>query len=124
MLREEDALRHMIIAHARDNILFFTNRGKVYQTKAYQIPEFERTAQGIPLINVIDLDPKETVTAVLAAPDFENNDFLVMATRQGEIKKTSLHDFAVGPPQRPHGDGPRAERRAVLGQALRRRART
>jgi DNA gyrase subunit A len=93
VLREEDALRHMVVAHARDNILFFTNRGKVYQTKAYQIPEFERTAKGIPLINVIDLDPKEMVTAVLAAPDFENNDFLVMVTRQGEIKKTSLHDF-------------------------------
>src|SRR3954454_12979694 len=93
VLREEDALRHMIIVHARDNLLFFTNRGKVYQTKAYQIPEFERTAKGIPLINVIDLDPKEMVTAVLAAPDFENNDNLVMVTRQGEIKKTSLHDF-------------------------------
>jgi DNA gyrase subunit A len=83
----------MIVANARDNLLFFTNRGKVYQAKAYQIPEFERTAKGIPLINVIDLDPKEVVTAVLAAPDFENSDCLVMVTRQGEIKKTSLHDF-------------------------------
>jgi DNA gyrase subunit A len=92
-LREEDALRHLVVANARDNLLFFTNRGKVYQAKAYQIPEFERTAKGIPLINVIDLDPKETVTAVLAAPDFENSDCLVMVTRQGEIKKTSLHDF-------------------------------
>ncbi|MBA2447472.1 MAG: DNA gyrase subunit A [Chloroflexi bacterium] len=95
VLREEDALRHMIIANARDNVLFFTNRGKVYQTKAYQIPEFERTARGVPLINVIDLDQKETVTAVLAAPDFENNEFLIMATRFGEIKKTSLQDFAT-----------------------------
>src|SRR3954471_15782885 len=95
VLREEDALRHMIIAHARDNLLFFTNQGKVYQTKAYHIAEFERTAKGIPLINVIDLDPKETVTAVLTAPDFENNDYLVMATRLGEVKKTSLHDFAT-----------------------------
>jgi DNA gyrase subunit A len=93
VLREEDALRHLIVANARDNLLFFTNRGKVYQAKAYQIPEFERTAKGIPLINVIDLDPKEFVTAVLAAPDFENSDCLVMVTRQGEIKKTSLHDF-------------------------------
>ena len=95
VLREEDALRHMVVANARDNILFFTNRGKVYQTKAYQVPEFDRTARGVPLINVIDLDPKETVTAVLAAPDFENNEFLIMATRFGEIKKTSLHDFAT-----------------------------
>src|SRR5919112_2320250 len=59
VLREEDALRHMIICHARDNLLFFTNRGKVYQTKAYQIPEFERTAKGIPLINAIDIDPND-----------------------------------------------------------------
>jgi DNA gyrase subunit A len=95
VLREEDALRHMVIANARDNILFFTNRGKVYSSKAYQIPEFDRTARGVPLINVIDLDQQETVTAVLAAPDFENNDFLLMATRFGEIKKTSLHDFAT-----------------------------
>ncbi|MFN8525890.1 MAG: DNA gyrase subunit A [Chloroflexota bacterium] len=94
VLREEDALRHMVVAHARDNILFFTNRGKVYQSKAYQIPEFERTARGVPLINVIDLDSSETVTAILAAPDFENNEFLVMATRMGEVKKTSLQDFA------------------------------
>src|SRR6266540_3736611 len=92
VLREEDALRHMVVANARDNILFFTNRGKVYQTKAYQVPEFDRTARGVPLINVIDLDPKETVTAVLAAPDFENNEFLIMATRFGEIKKTSPDD--------------------------------
>src|SRR6266536_1895818 len=83
VLREEDALRHMVVAHARDNILFFTNRGKVYQTKAYQIPEFERTAKGIPLINVIDLDPKEMVTALTAAMGFEYNKFLVMATGMG-----------------------------------------
>ncbi|MCC6178678.1 MAG: DNA gyrase subunit A [Chloroflexi bacterium] len=93
VLREEDALRHMVVANARDNILFFTNQGKVYQTKAYQIPEFERTAKGIPLINVIDLDPKESVTAVLAAPDFENNQFLLMATLQGEVKKVALKHF-------------------------------
>ncbi|MDP8922316.1 MAG: DNA gyrase subunit A [Chloroflexota bacterium] len=95
VLREEDALRHMVVAHARDNILFFTDKGKVYQTKAYQIPEFERTARGVPLINVIDLDQRETVTAILAAPDFKNNDFLLMATRAGEIKKTSLAEFSL-----------------------------
>src|SRR6266542_3594258 len=65
VLREEDALRHMVVANARDNILFFPNRGKVYQTKAYKATEFDRIARGVPLINVIDLDPKETGTAVL-----------------------------------------------------------
>ncbi len=94
VLREEDAMRHMLIAHARDNILFFTNRGKVYQLKAYQLPEYERTARGIPINNVIAVEPDEIVTAVLAAPDFENNEFLLMATRMGEIKKTPLSHFS------------------------------
>ena len=94
VLREEDAMRHLLICHARDNLLFFTNRGKVYQLRAYQLPEYERTARGIPINNVIAIEPEEFVTAVLAAPDFENNEFLLMATRMGEIKKTPLSHFS------------------------------
>jgi DNA gyrase subunit A len=94
VLREEDALRHMIACKAHDNMLFFTNRGRVFQLKAHVIPEADRTAKGLPIVNLISIDPNETVTAVLAAPDFEH-DFLMMATRQGEIKKTPLRDFAV-----------------------------
>jgi len=94
VLREEDALRHMIACKAHDNILFFTDRGRVFQLKAHVIPEADRTAKGLPVVNLISIDPNETVTAVLAAPDFEH-DFLMMATRQGEIKKTPLKDFAV-----------------------------
>jgi DNA gyrase subunit A len=94
VLREEDALRHMVVCRARDNLLFFTDRGRAFQLKAYEIPEFERTAKGIPLINLISLEPREVVTAILAAPDMENNKFLIMATRLGEIKKSSLANFA------------------------------
>jgi DNA gyrase subunit A len=94
VLREEDALRHMVACRARDNLLFFTDRGRVFQLKAYELPERDRTARGLPVINFIQLEPREIVTAVLAAPDFENNRFLVMATRLGEIKKTPLKDFA------------------------------
>ncbi|HLH24193.1 MAG TPA: DNA gyrase subunit A [Chloroflexota bacterium] len=94
VLREEDALRHMIACKAHDNILFFTDRGRVFQLKAHVIPEADRTAKGLPIVNLISIDPNETVTTVLAAPDFEH-DFLMMATRQGEIKKTPLQDFAV-----------------------------
>jgi DNA gyrase subunit A len=94
VLREEDALRHMVACRARDNLLFFTDRGRVFQLKAYEIPESDRTAKGRPVINFINLEQRETVTAVLAAPDFENNQYLIMATRLGEIKKTSLADFA------------------------------
>ncbi len=94
VLREEDALRHMVAANARDSILFFTDRGKAFQLKAWQVPSYERTARGTPLINVIDVEPGENVTAILAAPDFENSDFLVFATRAGEVKKSPLNDFS------------------------------
>src|SRR5947209_3613701 len=94
VLREEDALRHMVAANARDNILFFSDKGKVYQLKAWQIPSYDRTARGTPVINVINVEPGENVTAVLAAPDFENSDFLMFATRRGEVKKSPLKDFS------------------------------
>src|ERR687887_447633 len=94
ILVEEDALQHMIAANARDNILFFSDKGKVYQLKAWQVPKYDRTARGTPLINVINLEADEKVTAILAAPDFEGSDFLVFATRAGEVKKSPLKDFA------------------------------
>ncbi|MBV8714314.1 MAG: DNA gyrase subunit A [Chloroflexi bacterium] len=94
VLREEDALRHMIAANARDNILFFSDNGKVYQLKAWQVPSYDRTARGTPLINVINLEAGESITAILAAPDFENSDFLIFATRSGEVKKSPLKDFS------------------------------
>jgi DNA gyrase subunit A len=94
VLREEDALRHMIAANARDNILFFSDKGKVYQLKAWQVPSYDRTARGTPLINVINIESGESITAILAAPDFENSDFLIFATRMGEVKKSPLNDFA------------------------------
>jgi DNA gyrase subunit A len=93
VLREEDALRHMIAANARDNILFFSDKGKVYQLKAWQVPSYDRTARGTPLINVIQVEPGEEITAILAAPDFENSDFIIFATRAGEVKKTPLKHF-------------------------------
>src|SRR5438270_323411 len=95
VLREEDALRHMIAANARDNILFFSDKGKVYQLKAWQVPSYDRTARGTPVINVIDIEAGENVTAILAAPDFENSDFLLFATRAGEVKKSPLKDFSA-----------------------------
>jgi DNA gyrase subunit A len=95
VLREEDALRHMVAANSRDNILFFSDKGKVYQLRAWQIPKYDRTARGTPVINVVSLEPGETVTAILAAPDFENSDYLIFATRNGEVKKSRLSDFST-----------------------------
>ena len=94
VLREEDALRHMIAANARDNILFFSDKGKVYQLKAWQVPSYDRTARGTPLINVINIESGENITSILPAPDFENSDFLIFATRSGEVKKSPLNDFS------------------------------
>jgi DNA gyrase subunit A len=94
VLREEDALQHMVAANARDNILFFSDKGKVYQLKAWQVPSYDRTARGTPLINVINIESGENITAILAAPDFENSDFLIFATRSGEVKKSALKDFS------------------------------
>jgi DNA gyrase subunit A len=94
VLREEDALQHLVAANARDNILFFSDKGKVYQLKAWQVPSYDRTARGTPLINVINIESGENITAILAAPDFENSDFLIFSTRSGEVKKSPLMDFS------------------------------
>ncbi|MGI9145377.1 MAG: DNA gyrase subunit A [Chloroflexota bacterium] len=94
VLREEDALQHIIAANARDSILFFSDKGKVYRLRAWQVPSYDRTARGTPAINVVNIEPGENVTAILAAPDFENSDFLIFATRRGEVKKSALKDFA------------------------------
>jgi DNA gyrase subunit A len=94
VLRDEDAPRHMVVAKAHDNILFFTDKGRVFQLKAYQIPEAERTAKGTPIINVMNIDTKETVTAVITTAEFSGNNFLAMATKRGEIKKVKIEEFA------------------------------
>jgi DNA gyrase subunit A len=93
VLREEDALQHIVAANARDSILFFSDKGKVYRLRAWQVPSYDRTARGTPVINVVNIEPGEKVTAILAAPDFENSDFLIFATRRGEVKKSALKDF-------------------------------
>jgi DNA gyrase subunit A len=93
VVREEDALRHMVFTNTHDNILFFTDRGRVFQLRAYQIPEAERTARGTPVINLINLDPQERVTAVVAMAESQGAQYFVMATIHGEIKKVALGDF-------------------------------
>ncbi len=94
VFREEDTLRHMLVADTHDSLLFFTDRGKVYRLTAHEVPESSRQARGLPLVNLISLDPSETVTAVVAVPSFDVGDYFLMATRLGEIKKTPLPDFS------------------------------
>ncbi len=93
--RERDVVEHLFVADSHDSVLFFTNQGKVYQEKAYQMPDVTRQARGLPLINLISLSPKEMVTAALAVSDFGRGNYLVMATKNGRVKKTSIEEFAA-----------------------------
>ena len=93
--RETDAVRRMLIASTHRNLLFFTDRGRVFRLKCYEIPrESSRTAKGIPIVNLLSIDVKERVTAVIIAPESVEDKFLVSATRNGEVKKTSLSEFS------------------------------
>ncbi|GAB4548912.1 MAG: DNA gyrase subunit A [Anaerolineae bacterium] len=91
--REEDAVQFLFAADSLDTILYFTDKGKVYSEKAYRVPDAGRTAKGIPIINLINLDPDERVTATVTIPDFEQAEYLTMVTRRGKIKRTDLSEF-------------------------------
>ncbi len=92
--KEEESVEQLITTNTHDNILFFTNRGRVFQLMAYDIPPGSRTAKGQALVNFLQLAPNEKITALLAMSDLSNIKYLVMATRRGLIKKTELADFA------------------------------
>jgi DNA gyrase subunit A len=93
-IREQDVVRHILAANTMDDLLFFTDRGKVYQIKAHELPDASRTAKGLPLVNLIALEPGEQVTSVLAVPDFEKAEYLIMATVRGKIKRTSIKEYS------------------------------
>ncbi|MFZ2187310.1 MAG: DNA gyrase subunit A [Candidatus Moraniibacteriota bacterium] len=91
--KEEDRIAQVLSIEMHDNLMFFTNTGKVFQTKAYEIPESTRTSKGQAIVNFLQVAQEEKITAVIA---FNNNDafkYLFMATEQGTIKKTKLEDF-------------------------------
>lgn len=91
--REQDLVRHLLTCGSLDNLLFFTDKGKVYQLKAHEVPDSSRTAKGLPLVNLISLEPGEQVTSMLAVPDFDG-EYLVMATHRGKIKRTQLREYS------------------------------
>ena len=86
-LKEEDYVKSLNIASTHDHILFFTNIGKVHHRKGYQIPEAGRTARGTALVNVLPLEPGEAVTAMVVTREFDENEFLVMVTKNGTVKR-------------------------------------
>jgi len=96
--REEDAVSWFLSASTHDNVLFFTNRGRVFQAKAYEIPETSRTARGQAIVNILQLAAQERVTAVVTVKaDGENGQpfkYLVMATENGIIKRTKVEEFS------------------------------
>jgi DNA gyrase subunit A len=89
-LKEDDYIEHLHICSTHDFLLFFTNRGKVYRLKVYELPEGSRTAKGMALVNVLPLRDGERVMAVIPTRDFKEDKFLVFATAQGQIKKTEF----------------------------------
>ncbi|MCK4898964.1 MAG: DNA gyrase subunit A, partial [Anaerolineales bacterium] len=92
--KDEDEVVMLVPARTLDTILFFSDKGKVYSEKAYQIPDADRTGKGIPIVNVLALRPGETVTAVVPVPDFEAAEYCMMATRNGRVKRVVFSAFA------------------------------
>ncbi|MFK2826550.1 DNA gyrase subunit A [Bacillus sp. B190/17] len=91
---EDDFVEQLLTTSTHDTILFFTNKGKVYRLKGYQIPEFSRTAKGIPLINLLGVEKDEWVNAMIRVEEFVENSFLFFATKSGIVKRTELKEFA------------------------------
>ncbi len=92
--KEEDEVLMVIPARTLNTVLFFSNRGKVYSEKAYQIPDADRTGKGISIVNILSLDAGELITAAVAVPKFDAQHFCTMATRSGRIKRIVMADFA------------------------------
>jgi DNA gyrase subunit A len=93
--REDDTVRHLLVAHSHDGLLFFTDRGRVFQLKVHELPEVSRTAKGEHLINLIAIEQRERVTAIVYVPKGVSRDFMIVATKKGEVKKTAMDEFEV-----------------------------
>jgi DNA gyrase subunit A len=89
-MKDEDYIEHLFVCSTHDYLLFFTNRGKVYRQKVYELPEASRTAKGRALVNLLPLREGEFVRAVLSTRDFTEGKYLVFATKQGQVKKTEF----------------------------------
>ncbi len=93
-LKREDVVRNFFVTKTHDHVLFFTNKGRVYRLRGYEIPDTTRQARGTALVNLLTLPPGEEVTAVFPIDTFGGEKYLVMVTKRGVIKKSKLEDFA------------------------------
>jgi DNA gyrase subunit A len=116
-VKDEDFVEHLLIANTHDYLLCFTNVGKVFWLKVYQIPIASRTSRGRPMVNLLPLEEGERITAVMPVREFPEDQFIFMATAQGTVKKTPLEQFS-----RPRSVGLRAieldEGDVLVGTAL------
>jgi DNA gyrase subunit A len=92
-LRDDDYVTHILTTTAHAYLLFFSNLGRVYRLKAHEIPRKERTARGMAIVNLLALQPNETIQAIVDTRDYETNRFLFFATRKGTVKKTRFNEY-------------------------------
>jgi DNA gyrase subunit A len=91
--RDADAVERIFVTNTHDRILFFTNRGRVFALRVYDVPDASRQAKGTPVVNLVQLDPDESVQSVLTVPKGKEQGYLVMATTDGTVKRTALEQF-------------------------------
>ncbi len=91
-IRDEDAVMKLVVADTHDNLLFFTDQGKVYHLRGFDIPDLKKQSKGTPVVNLIEMQNGERVTAILPVKTYDR-DYILLATRRGEIKKTLLKEF-------------------------------
>ena len=90
---EEDFAKYLLTIKTHDYVLFFTNKGKVYRIKGYEIPEFSRQSKGLPIINLLSIEKEEEITAILRIEKEEQNKYIVLCTQNGLIKRTAMSEF-------------------------------
>jgi DNA gyrase subunit A len=93
-VKDEDFVEHLLIANSHDTVLCFSNFGKVYWLKVYQIPQASRGSKGRPLVNMLPLEAEERITTILPIQEYDANQYIFMATANGTVKKTSLEQFS------------------------------
>ena len=91
---DEDFVEQIINICSHDHVLFFTNKGKVYRIKGYEIPEFNRQSKGLPIINLLPIEKDETISSILGISSKEDTKYLLFVTKQGLVKKTAIEEFA------------------------------
>ena len=91
--RDEDFVSEMFVCSTHDYVLFFSNRGRVYRLKGYEIPEASRTSRGTNIVNLLPLEGEEKITSMIRISEFKSDEYLVMVTRRGTIKRTELSDY-------------------------------